>query len=84
VDTADVAAGEVRLEGSDGAELVELLGFVRGWLGGSDREALRSSLGRFVGSEGYDVSELRADLARFVFLLGGNDGQVLLGEDEDD
>ena len=36
VDTADVAAGEVRLEGSDGAELVELLGFVRDWLGGPD------------------------------------------------
>jgi len=27
---------------------------------------------------------LRADLARFAFLLGGNDGQLLLGEDEDD
>jgi hypothetical protein len=28
--------GEVRLEGSDGAELVELLGFVPDWLGGPD------------------------------------------------
>jgi hypothetical protein len=37
VDTADVAAGEVRLVGSDGAELVELLGFVPDWLGGPDR-----------------------------------------------
>ena len=84
MDTAGVAAGEVRLEGSDGAELVELLGFVRGWLGGSDREALRASLARFVGREGYEVSELRADLARFVILLGGDDGQLLFGDDEDD
>lgn len=74
----------MRLEGSDGAELVELLGFVRGWLGGSDGEVLRASLGRFVGSEGYDVSELHADLARFVFLLGGDDGQLLFGDAEDD
>lgn len=63
-----MAAGVVRLEGSDGTELVELLGFVRDWLGGSDREALRASLGRFVGSESYDLSEVRADLFRFVFL----------------
>ncbi len=84
MDTAGVAAGEVRFEGSDGAELVELLGFVRDWLGGPDSEALRASLARCVGSEGYDVSELRADLARFVFLLGGDDGQLLFGDDEDD
>jgi hypothetical protein len=43
-----------------------------------------ASLGRFVGSEGYDVSELRADLARFVFLLGGDDGQLRFGDDVDD
>jgi len=79
-----VAAGEVRLERSDGTELVELLGFVRDWLGGPDREALSASLARFVGSEGYDVSELRADLARFVFLLGGDDGELLFGDDEGD
>ena len=41
-------------------------------------------MARCVGSEGYDVSELRADLARFVFLLGGDDGQLLFGDDEDD
>jgi hypothetical protein len=76
-----VAAGEVRLEGIDGAELVELLGFVRDWLGGPDREALATSLGRFVGSEGYDLAQLRADLARFMFLLGGDDGHLLFGAD---
>ena len=84
VDTADVAAGEVRLEGSDSAELVELLGFVRDWLGGPDAEALATSLARFVASEGYDLAQLRADLARFVFLLGGDDGRLLFGDDEGD
>ncbi len=79
-----MAAGEVRLEGSDGPELVGLLGFFRDWLGGSEREALMASLGRFVGSEGYDLAQLRADLARFVFLLGGDDGQLLFGDDVDD
>lgn len=79
-----MAAGDVRLEGSDSVELVELLGFVRDWLGGPEREALMASLGRYVGSGGYDPSELRADLARFMFLLGGDDGQLLFGDDEDD
>jgi hypothetical protein len=83
VNTADVAAGEVRLEGSDGAELVELLGFVRDWLGGPDSEALAISLARFVGSEGYDLVQLRADLVRFRFLLGGDDGDLLFGADGD-
>jgi len=85
VDTAPrVAAGDVRLEGSDSAELVELLGFVRDWLGGPDAEALATSLARFVASEGYELAQLRADLARFVFLLGGDDGQLLFGDGEGD
>jgi hypothetical protein len=45
---------------------------------------LRASLARFVGREGYDLSEVRADLARFVILLGGDGGQLLFGDDEDD
>jgi hypothetical protein len=78
-----VSAGDVRLEGSDGAELVEMLGFVRDWLGSADSEALAASLRRFVGSDGYDLAELRADLARFVVLLGGDDGQLLFGGEND-
>ena len=78
-----MAADEVRLEGSYGAELVELLGSVRDWLGGPGSEALATSLARFVGSEGYDLAQLRADLARFRFLLGGEDGHLLFGEDDD-
>ena len=83
MNTADVAAGEVRLEGGDGAELVELLGFVRDWLGGSDREALGASLARFVGRGVTICRRWRGDLARFVILLGGDDGQLLF-DDEDD
>src|SRR5580704_13717930 len=29
----------------------------------------------------YSLDALRADLNRFTFLLGGNDGEILLGED---
>ena len=45
---------------------------------------MRASLARFVGREGYDLSEVRADLARFVILLGGDDGQLLSGDDQED
>ena len=31
----------------------------------------------FVGTASYDLSQLRADLDRFTFLLGGNDGESL-------
>jgi len=41
-------------------------------------------LPRFVASEGYELAQLRADLARFVFLLGGDDGQLLFGDGEGD
>jgi hypothetical protein len=43
---------------------------------------LATSLARFVGSEGYDLVQLRADLVRFRFLLGGDDGHLLFGEDD--
>jgi hypothetical protein len=72
-----VAVGDVRLEGSDAAELAEMLSFLREWLCGPDRPALTESLVRFVGMHGYDVGVLCADLARFVFLLGGDDGELL-------
>ena len=79
-----MTAGDVRLEGSDSAELVELLGFVRDWLGGPDAEELATSLARFVAGEGYDLAQLRGDLARFVFLLGGDDERLLFGGGEGD
>lgn len=71
----------VCLDPADAVELGELLEFLADWLvdGG---ELLAASLGRFVGSAAYDVDELRADLARFAFLLGATDGEVLFGGDE--
>jgi hypothetical protein len=78
-----VTVGDVRLEGSDGAELAEMLSFLRGWLGGRDSAVLAESLAGFVGTDAYDVTQLRADLARFVFLLGADDGRALF-EPKDD
>jgi hypothetical protein len=72
----------VSLDVADAVELAELLGFVGGWLAGTDRDRLDDSLRRFVGIPGYDVEQLRRDLDRFVFLLGGGDGEALFGPDQ--
>jgi hypothetical protein len=61
----------------DATELGELLTFLSDWLAGTDGEALAASLRRFIGTEGYDLDELRTDLARFAFLLGTDDGSRL-------
>lgn len=71
----------VNLDTADAVELAELLGFLSDWLTGADRDRLDASLRRFVGTAGYDVAELRGDLDRFVFLLGGTDGEALFGSD---
>ena len=71
----------VCLEAGDALELGELLAFVVGWLGGDDR--LAGLFNAFVGDGGYVVDDLRADLARFAFLLGGDDdGEMLFGGGE--
>ena len=69
---------EVRLEAGEAAELAGLLSFLGGWLV-SDGKALAASLGRFAAGHGYDMAALRSDLARFAFLLTGEDGQRLFG-----
>jgi hypothetical protein len=69
---------EVRLDAADAAELAELLQFLSQWLA-SDRGRLGASLGQFVGHPAYNVGELRQDLDRFTFLLGGDDGESLFG-----
>ncbi|MDQ2848281.1 MAG: hypothetical protein M3Y77_18465 [Actinomycetota bacterium] len=73
---------EVRLELIDAAELAETLGFISEWLAGADHAQLDDSFGRFVGTDGYDLTALRTDLARFTFLLGHDDGEQLFGHDE--
>ena len=56
-----------------------MLEFLEDWLGGKDRQLLTGSLARFVGAGGYDLEALRVDLARFVFLLVGQDGERVFG-----
>jgi hypothetical protein len=70
----------VNLDASDAAELAELLQFVHDWLA-TDAARLGESLSAFVGGRAYDIVELRADLARFTFLLGGSDGEGLFAHE---
>ena len=64
----------MNLDMSDAAELAELLQFLRDWFA-SGHDHLRAELEAFVGNTRYDLQQLRADLDRFTFLLGGNDGE---------
>jgi hypothetical protein len=69
---------ELTLDAGDAAELAELLRFLSDWLAAAGDD-LAGSLTRFVGTGGYDVGQLRGDLDRFTFLLGGSDGEPLFG-----
>ncbi len=40
---------------------------------------LDASLGDYVGHPAYGTAQLRQDLDRFTFLLGGDDGESLFG-----
>ena len=71
---------EVRLDAVDAAELAELLQFLARWLA-RDPGRLGASLEAFVGHPAYGTAQLRQDLNRFVFLLGGDDGESLFGPD---
>jgi hypothetical protein len=66
----------VSLDAEDAVELGEFLEFLHDWV--DSAPAVAQSLARFVGSDGYGLEDLRADLARFAFLLGG-DGERLFG-----
>jgi hypothetical protein len=67
----------VCLDAGDAVELGELLEFLIGWLG-CDCDRVAGSFRAFVGCDGYDIDGLRADMARFAFLLGG-DSETLVG-----
>ena len=66
----------MNLDVVDAAELAELLQFLAGWIT-SDPARLAPSLLAFVGHPAYGLPQLRSDLDRFTFLLGGNDGEPL-------
>jgi hypothetical protein len=69
---------QIKLDVTDAAELAELLQFLSQWLA-RDPARLTASLEDFVGHPAYNVVQLREDLERFVFLLGGSDGEPLFG-----
>jgi hypothetical protein len=69
----------MKLDASDAAELAEMLQFLSQWLA-RDPGRLGASLDEFVGHPAYNVAQLRQDLERFVFLLGGSDGEQLFGQ----
>ena len=58
--------------------LAEMLQFLSEWLT-RDPARLAASLEEFVGHPAYGLAQLRSDLERFVFLLGGSDGEPLFG-----
>jgi len=69
---------EVKLDTADAAELAEMLQFLSEWLA-HDPARLAASRAEFVGHPAYGLPQLRQDLERFVFLLGGSDGEQLFG-----
>jgi hypothetical protein len=71
----------ITLDITDAAELAELLQFLRDWVT-SDHDHVDASLKSFIGTPSYDLDQLRVDLDRFVFLLGGDNGELLFQEDQ--
>jgi hypothetical protein len=71
---ARAAPVNVSLDAADAMELTQLLDLLRDWLSAGHAQ-LSASLERFIGSPASNVETLRADLASFAFLLGGNDGE---------
>jgi hypothetical protein len=71
---------DIRLDTGDAVELAELLQFLSGWLA-RDPDRLGASVADYVGHPAYGTAQLRQDLDRFVFLLGGDDGESLFGPD---
>lgn len=67
---------DVTLTPDHAAELTELLEFLNAWLT-SDYHPLNASLHQFVDHPAYDIERLKADLARFTFLLGGDTDRAL-------
>ena len=70
----------MKLDANDAAELAEMLQFLSQWLA-RDPGRLGPSLEEFAGHPAYGLAQLRQDLDRFTFLLGGDDGESLFGPD---
>jgi hypothetical protein len=70
----------ITLDVADAAELAETLTLLTEWLSGSQKQTLADSFAAFIGHPAYNTGTLRADLHRFIFLLGASDGEDLFGE----
>jgi hypothetical protein len=68
------------LDADDAVELGELLDLLARWFA-SDREGIGASIARFIGDRSYGIDDLRGDVSRFAFMLGG-DGDLLIGRPE--
>jgi len=68
----------ISLDTADAIELTETLQLIARWLA-SDPARLAASLLAFIGHPAYGPAQLRQDLDRFTFLLGGDDGEELFG-----
>jgi hypothetical protein len=68
------------LRGEDAWELAEMLEFIDTWLAAHPTGPVADSLDRH--SPGYGIADLRADLARFMFLLGGPGDRLVYGDDD--
>jgi hypothetical protein len=69
-------SAELSLRDVDAFELAEMLEFLRHLLA-AEADALGPALERFAG---YPLGQLRADLARFAFLLGGDPTMFIEGD----
>jgi hypothetical protein len=70
---------QLKLDAGDAGELAEMLTFLREWLTTDPR--LQALLAEQIGHPAYGLPQLHDDLDRFIFLLGGNDGEHLLTSD---
>ena len=71
---------DVHLNGTDTMELAEILLSVRDWLRRDD-QVIATSFADFVGIHSYPLTELREDLTRVAFLLGGDHEESFLSRD---
>lgn len=67
---------EVRLAAVDAIELFELLQLVNDWI--SVDPIARRRLSRFIDNPAWTPDDFCIDLDRFVFLVGGSDGEHFL------
>ncbi len=73
---------QIKLDINDAGELAEMLTFLREWLTTEPR--LQPLLAERIGHPAYGIPQLRDDLDRFIFLLGGNDGEHLFTSDTEE